>query len=252
MELDKGDNVLLAHGNSHRIYVSLMAPTISMEELYRPCRETTGTVQQRSITNIIHGHFDVPANGNNPYRASLPAIVKLNIGENALMRSSIPMLDALHCEHESTEIGRQVVINQIVKLLLVQTIRGYALKSSQTQQFESQSAANWLRGTLDPAIGPVLSLIHARPADPWTVRGLAKQINMSKSSFSEKFRDVVGRPPLQYLTEYRIHKACQMLHETKLGVKEIASQVGYESASSFSNAFKRWTGMAPAAYRKVS
>jgi AraC-like DNA-binding protein len=75
-------------------------------------------------------------------------------------------------------------------------------------------------------------------------------LRSAKSAFSERFREVVGKPPLQYLTEYRIRKACQLLRDTRLGVKEISSQVGYDSASSFSNAFKRWMGKSPGAFRR--
>jgi AraC-like DNA-binding protein len=93
-------------------------------------------------------------------------------------------------------------------------------------------------------------VIHSRPEAAWTVTSLAEQVNMSKSAFSERFREVVGKPPLHYLTEYRLRKACQLLSETRLGVKEISSQVGYDSVSSFSTAFKRWIGNSPSAFHR--
>jgi AraC-like DNA-binding protein len=104
----------------------------------------------------------------------------------------------------------------------------------------------------DPAIGLVVGLLHNQPGDPWTVASLARWTNMSRSAFSERFRDVIGQPPLHYLTEVRMARACHMLTNTELSVKQIAALVGYESPSSFTNAFKRWNGTSPANYRTAS
>jgi AraC-like DNA-binding protein len=114
----------------------------------------------------------------------------------------------------------------------------------------ARQRSNWIQAAMDVSIGPVLAMLHDAPEKPWTVTSLAKRAHLAKSAFSERFRQAVGQPPLKYLTEYRIDKACRLLRHTQLGVKEIAACVGYESASSFSNAFKRWVGMAPADYRK--
>jgi AraC-like DNA-binding protein len=117
-------------------------------------------------------------------------------------------------------------------------------------QPEQVDRGNWIQAALDSAIGPVLAMLHESPAKPWTVAMLARQAHMAKSAFSERFRAAVGQPPLKYLTEYRVKLACQLLRGSDFGVKEIAKSVGYESASSFSNAFKRWVGVSPADYRR--
>ena len=104
----------------------------------------------------------------------------------------------------------------------------------------------------DPFIRPALVLIHSEPDKPWTVANLARHVQMSRSAFSDRFRDVVGVPPLQYLTQFRMRRACELLCNSKLGVKQIAAMVGYESPSSFTSAFKRITGASPASYRTAN
>ncbi len=152
-------------------------------------------------------------------------------------------------ESRDAELGWQAVVTEVVRTLFTQLIR--ALTLNMDLEPESTERGNWIRAALDSSIGPVLALLHDSPAKPWTVAMLARQAHMAKSAFSERFRAAVGQPPLKYLTEYRVKLACQLLRETDFGVKEIAKNVGYESASSFSNAFKRWVGLSPADYRRA-
>jgi transcriptional regulator GlxA family with amidase domain len=156
------------------------------------------------------------------------------------------LLDMIDAPQAYASAGEQATINQLVKVLLLETLRTYA----RDQYGTTERAVDWLRAALDPEIGGALSLIHSQPEQPWTVQSLAGQIHMSRSAFAERFRQLVGDSPLQYLTKCRMQKAGRMLRETELGVKEIASLAGYESVTSFSSAFKRQTGASPAAFRK--
>ena len=101
-------------------------------------------------------------------------------------------------------------------------------------------------------IGPVLRVLVDKPEAPWTVPQMARMANVSKSAFSERFRRLVGLPPLQYLTEIRMAKSRRLLRENDVDISEIATLVGYESPSSFSNVFKRWHGQSPIEYRRGS
>jgi len=107
-----------------------------------------------------------------------------------------------------------------------------------------------MRAITDAVVGPVLKSLADKPEDPWTVPMMAGMAKISRSAFSVRFRDLVGLPPLQYLTKIRMQKACHLLREETLGITRIASGVGYESPVSFSNAFKRWTGLSPTEYRR--
>jgi AraC-like DNA-binding protein len=107
----------------------------------------------------------------------------------------------------------------------------------------------WLAALRDPVLAPVLSLLHESPERRWTVGDLAAAANVSRSVLDERFRRVVGRSPIRYLTEWRMHLADELLASTDLGVAAVARRVGYESEEAFSRAFKRARGRSPAHWR---
>ncbi len=107
----------------------------------------------------------------------------------------------------------------------------------------------WLAALRDPVLAPVLALLHGSPARRWTVATLASGAAVSRSLLDERFRHVLGRSPIRYLTEWRMHLADELLATTELGVATVARRVGYGSEEAFSRAFKRARGMAPGRWR---
>jgi AraC-like DNA-binding protein len=107
----------------------------------------------------------------------------------------------------------------------------------------------WLSALRDPVVGQALSLLHAEPARNWTVADLAVAVMVSKTVLGDRFLALLGRPPMRYLTEWRLNLASGLLRSTELGVAEIGMQVGYRSEEAFSRAFKRALGQAPAHWR---
>jgi AraC-like DNA-binding protein len=101
-------------------------------------------------------------------------------------------------------------------------------------------------------LGAALALMHAEPHAHWTVAALAERVAMSRSRFASRFVELVGQPPLEYLTRWRMQKACWLLRTTRARLKEVAIRVGYESTSAFSKAFAHAVGSAPGAYRRCS
>jgi AraC-like DNA-binding protein len=108
----------------------------------------------------------------------------------------------------------------------------------------------WFAALMDEEIGPALAVIHQRPGEPWSVQSLADHVAMSRSTFAERFNNVVGEPPMQYLVAYRMNKAEQMLRDGGMAVKDVAARVGYGSLAAFSNAFKRERGVSPGSLRR--
>jgi AraC-like DNA-binding protein len=90
----------------------------------------------------------------------------------------------------------------------------------------------------------------AKPAHPWTVETLAKKVGLSRSALGERFGALIGVPPMQYLTRWRISLAAAQLRESNVPIIRVATQVGYESEAAFNRAFKRELGLPPAAWRK--
>jgi transcriptional regulator GlxA family with amidase domain len=116
----------------------------------------------------------------------------------------------------------------------------------------SADETTWLRALTDHQIGPALRLIHAEPAAPWTVAKLAAGAGMSRSAFAARFTNLVGEPPMGYVTWWRLHTAAVALRTTRTDVAEIAASAGYESAAAFSKAFRRLIGEPPASYRRAA
>jgi AraC-like DNA-binding protein len=107
-----------------------------------------------------------------------------------------------------------------------------------------------LRALSDRSIGKALALIHERPADGWTVEKLASAVALSRSGFAERFRALVGDPPLDYLARWRMTKAAELLRDSDLAMIDVAERVGYRSEASFNRAFKRLEGVTPGAFRR--
>jgi transcriptional regulator GlxA family with amidase domain len=105
-------------------------------------------------------------------------------------------------------------------------------------------------GLRDPEIGATLRLIHGRFAEPWTVERLARSVNVSRSSFADRFTGYVGIPPMTYLTKWRLQVAARLLQNGSISVAQAAGAVGYQSEAAFNRAFKREVGVAQGSWRR--
>jgi AraC-like DNA-binding protein len=92
--------------------------------------------------------------------------------------------------------------------------------------------------------------MHERAAHDWTIDELARNAGLSRSSLHERFVQLIGVPPMQYLLQWRMQVASRMLLDTRSTVAAIALDVGYDSEAAFSRAFKRVVGKPPASWRR--
>jgi AraC-like DNA-binding protein len=139
--------------------------------------------------------------------------------------------------------GRSIAIAELAQLLFVQTLRAHLTHSS-------ENYGGWLRGLGDKRLAPALACMHADPARAWSIEDLAREAGMSRTSFAVHFREVMGVPPLTYLTNWRMNLAERDLR-AGTPLVEVAEASGYTSESAFSHAFKRVMGVAPGQYRKA-
>src|SRR5690606_26220434 len=112
------------------------------------------------------------------------------------------------------------------------------------------SNTGWLAGLRDPKVGKALAQLHRQPAHQWTTDELAKSANLSRSAFAERFTQLVGLPPMRYLSQWRLQLAAVRLRESPLSIVNIAHEVGYESEASFSRAFRNTFQSTPGQWRR--
>lgn len=113
-----------------------------------------------------------------------------------------------------------------------------------------EDATGWLAGLRDPLIGRALQTLHQQPSRHWSVDELALAIASSRSTLAERFRAVIGEPPMHYLTRLRMQLAARRLDDSRHSIAHIADEVGYESSAAFQRAFKRCFGVPPATWRR--
>jgi AraC-like DNA-binding protein len=138
--------------------------------------------------------------------------------------------------------GQHLVLERLFDILLVGVLREWLARPD-------ADAAVWNRADEDPVVGSALRLIHGDPGHPWTVAALARRAGVSRATLARRFTDLVGMPPMAYLTGWRIDVAADLLVESDATIDTVARQVGYGSGFALSTAFKRARGMSPQRYR---
>lgn len=194
----------------------------------------------RAATTLIVGAYPVRGEISQRLLDVLPVVLHVEAGG-----TGDAVLDHLAAEVAVDIPGQQVVLDRLLDWMLVCTLREWFDRP------ESQPPA-WWAAQRDPVAGDALRLIHAEPAAPWTVSLLADRVGVSRSTLAKRFADLVGEPPLTYLTRWRMTLAADLLIERQSAtVAEVARSVGYNDPFGFSAAFKRVRGASPSDYRRA-
>jgi AraC-like DNA-binding protein len=146
-------------------------------------------------------------------------------------------------ETRAARQGSSVVLSRLAEVMFAEAIGRYLEASP-------PGATGWLAGLRDRYVGKTLALLHSDPARAWTVEELAKNVGLSRSALAERFNALIGAPPMQYLTRWRISLAAMRLRDSNAPITRVAADVGYESEGAFNRAFKRELGLPPATWRK--
>ena len=160
-----------------------------------------------------------------------------------LRDNSSPLLDLLAAEMLRDAPGQEVMLDRLLDLVLIDSLRSWFSSNE-------SSGSNWIAAESDPVVGRALTLIHNNPQHPWTVAGLAGRCAVSRAVLAKRFTELVGEPPMAYLTEWRLSMAADLLAGGDLTLDAVAAQVGYSGAYALSAAFKRVRGISPRDYRR--
>ncbi|HEY4089382.1 MAG TPA: AraC family transcriptional regulator [Bryobacteraceae bacterium] len=243
--LTGGDCILLARGTSFILRDSLRTrPKRSFREV--AARDSSNVAHYGgggAPTTIVCGSLSFDRASLKPITQLLPGFILIK-ADQAHTRALHNTMQALASEMAEQAPGSEVVATRLGEVLFIQALRAHIASGVRWRK------NGWLRAIFDPQIGAALSAIHDRVKTPWTVESLAKTAGMSRSAFAARFKELLGQTPLEYVTDWRMQKAMQLLQQRDRKLIDVARSVGYESGAAFSKAFKRVVGANPGEYLK--
>ncbi|RJO72404.1 AraC family transcriptional regulator [Nocardia panacis] len=189
-------------------------------------------------TVLLTGTYESAGAASRRLLRALPALIVLPRGE-----FDGRIVEVLADEAVRDEPAQSVVLDRLLDLVLIAALRAW---------FAHNDAPAWYHAYSDPLVGKALRLLQHNPAHGWTVASLAEAVGVSRAALARRFTDLVGEPPMSFLTEWRLALAADLLQESDATVEAIARQVGYGSAFALSTAFKRHFGISPRDHRQAS
>ena len=246
VHLVAGDAVIFPQGDAHRMASAPGVPAATGAKLdvvlsRRPRQLAYGG--GGAITRLVCGYLACDARLARMLLAGLPSLVKVNVrGSNAGTWLEASLRYALS-EARSPRPGGMGVLAKLSEVLFIEVLRIY-------MNGQTAGRTGWLAGVGDRIVGAALSALHKRPAHPWTLEELASEAGSSRSVLAEKFQLLVGISPMQYLTQWRMLLAANLLAGSNAPLIRIAEDVGYQTDTAFSRALSREYGVPPATWRR--
>ncbi|MGP3988527.1 AraC family transcriptional regulator [Streptomyces sp. 3N207] len=244
--LAPGDVVFLAHGYGHGLADHPRTPledAVPEPDGSWPSLRHRGPAQSDE-TLMLCGAYRLDRSRAHPLLTDLPPYIHLpaRVGKHDRLRSAVDLLGA---ELSEPLPGSDAVVPALLDTLLLYLLRTWWLAE------QGEEPAGWAGALGDPGVAAVLHALHDDPARPWTVEGLGALAGLSRAAFARRFTTLVGRPPLAYLTWWRMTCAGRLLRTTEAPLRSIAERTGYTSEFAFAKAFKREYGMSPGHYRRA-
>ncbi len=246
ISLEAGDIVVFPHGDPH------ILTNGSPREVHDNENDLHAILSQGlklarlggggEVTRFVCGYMACEPRLGRLVLAGLPPMFKINIRDDTSGRWLEQSIRFSVGEAGEGHPGGEAVLAKLSEALFVETLRRYVAQWP-------EGRTGWLAGARDPELGRALALMHRRPADPWTLEEFAREAGLSRSVFAERFREILGAPPMTYLTTWRLQLGARMIRSTGMSIAQVAAEVGYESEAAFNRAFKRSFGVPPARFR---
>jgi AraC-like DNA-binding protein len=241
-----GDAVLFPQGDAHLMTSRPGLPPVEGKRLdavltRRPRHLAFGG--GGATTRLVCGYLACDTRLARMLLGGLPSLLRVNVrGSNAGVWLEASLRYAL-AEARSPRPGGEGVLAKLAEVLFIEVLRLYM-----NEQHEGRTG--WLAGVSDRIVGAALGAMHRNPAQAWTVEELARTANTSRSVLAERFQNLVGTSPMQYLTQWRMMLAANLLSRSSTSLARIAEDVGYQTDTAFSRAFRREFGKPPATWRR--
>ena len=256
VQLFAGDVVMFPHGDAHVMssapgmrgntdfgwLSSARTEQLPLRIAYDGPKVLSGLLPDGSAdATIVCGFLGCDLLPFNPLIAALPRMMHLRATEDDAWIANFTQRAV--AESHAQRPGGEAMLARMSEMMFVHAVRRYA-------DLLPEQSAGWLAGLRDRFVGRALALMHEEPAQDWSIDELGRRIGLSRSSLHERFVQLIGVPPMQYLAQWRMQAAGRLLLETRATVAAIALDVGYDSEAAFARAFKRLVGKPPAAWRR--
>lgn len=243
LRVSSGDLVILPHGSAHAMKdqpdsrVEALDRVLQAHPLDQAARLYYGG--EGAVTRMLCGGFGLRDSAPQVI-AQLPDVLSIDARGGPVGSWTAAIFELLHQETAGSLPGAKAVFAKIADVFLAQAVRAFL--TSRPDRADPALFA-------DPQVAEAVRLMHVQPERDWTVGQLAFRVGMSRSSFSDRFRELVGEPPMRHLTRSRLSQAAAHLATSNRTVHEIAKLCGYQSDAALSKAFKREYRLAPGEYR---
>jgi AraC-like DNA-binding protein len=237
IQLSPGEVALVRGGPDHHIAHQPSAPC-DEHEAFR-LRHLHDDPADPSTSVFVCGAYQFAGDVGLGLINALPQLLILRAPDQDSLHDVIA---ALATELVTQSPGQQIVLDRLLDVVLVLAIRA-GLRQSDT-------APGWYHALADPRVNSALEAIHNDPARPWTVPELADISGQSRANFARLFTRTLGQAPMQYLTEWRMTLARDLLRSNHATLAQIAARIGYASPYAFAAAFQRHHGQPPGRWRR--
>jgi len=247
IDLSAGDLVLMPKGDTHLLGTNLQLAPVDSDALVRPPAEggmpTIDHGGGGDEARVLCGYMSCDKALCRILLDALPRLLRASLGNGASAAWMMSLVRRGALENAAPGPGSGTLLSKLAELLFVEAMGRYI-------ESLPEHETGWLAGLRDRYVGRALGLMHEQPAREWTADDLAGRVGLSPSALRQRFADLLGQPPMQYLTRWRLTLAAARLRSSDRAIAQIADEFGYESESAFNRAFKREFEMPPAAWRR--
>ncbi|WP_051070904.1 AraC family transcriptional regulator [Mesorhizobium sp. STM 4661] len=241
VRLEAGDCFVLPSGRPFRLTSDLTLQSMDSKSAFPPAVPGgVVTINGGGGLLLVGSRFAISGRNAGMLLRMLPPVVHLHCKmDQAALRWSV---ERMREEMRNAQPGGHLIAQHLAHMMLVQALRLHLAEQKSTD-------VGWFAALADRQIGAAIAAIHAEPARRWNLLDLAGQVGMSRSVFAHRFKEKLGETPMDYVTRWRMLLAAQRLENSDDPISSIAPDLGYESESAFSTAFKRVMGQPPRVFR---
>lgn len=248
-ETSTGDIVLMPNAIEHRLSRGQPKQFVPGPDLV-----SEGPVKGCSVvrhggdgpdTRIVCGFLESAELVTAPLFRTLPSVLVERTRDNPVAGMLASTAGEILRQLDEARPGAELLLGRLMEMLFVEVLRRHAASLP-------PGTVGMLAALRDPLMARALKQLHADPARHWTVEALAREAGASRTVIAERFNTLLGKPPIEYLTGWRIQTAAERLRSSNDSLAQVAEAIGYDSEASFSRAFKRTMGISPGAWRSAA